>query len=645
MVAVALTATAVVALDRPKPAAPASTAAASPRPTEAAPVPPPPVGTTYRDFIYETSVVTAPTATKAQSKLWYADGTWWAGLVQPATNRQTIFRLDWATQQWQDTGTLVDERPFADPDFLWSGEHLYVVSAGPGLGTRNAARVLRFSFDAKAHRYVLDPNFPVTISQTGGTAVIARDSKGTLWVTYAADGKIMIAQSLDHDAHWSTPVPLGTAIHVTPDDISTIVAFGPGKIGVMWSDQRDSRVFFAVHQDGDPIGTWSDPEVVMDGLGSSDDHINLKTYPDGNGTGVVAALKTSQDALQPPNPNAPLIVLAMRPAAGGWQTYLVSRVRDRHTRAIVMVDDDARMLYVAATSPARGGEILYKRTSLDAIAFDTGRGERLVSSPIDTHISNASSTKQSLSTATGLVVLASDNDTGRYLHAVVDLGAGLPPADPADKSRPDRPVAAPAGPIELIDNDFEPWPVGDADGSAWYVRATDPPASLRIVDDGAGGRALRVTAAPDGAAVRACRAHADVPDSGLTETLRVRFNGTGTSDATLVSLRGSGGEAGSVRVTTRGRLAWFDGLKKVRSTTVVKPGTWYRVVVTVDQAGRTYGFKVTTDTGKPVLAKKGLAWRVAAVKSVREVCLETASGQPKASIDLADIRVLQVPSS
>lgn len=647
MAGLAVTVVAVAALDRPTTRAPDG-AAGSARPTVPPAAQPPPVGTTYRDFIFETTVVTAPTATKAQSKLWYAHGSWWAGLIQPSTNRLTIFRLDGDTQLWVDTGTLIDERPFADPDFLWEDDHLYVVSAGPHPGAPHAGRVLRYSYDDSAGRFELDRNFPVTVTPGGTTAaVIARDDRGTLWVAYVAETRVWVARSDGDDARWRAPFPLlSSGTHVAAEDIASVVAFGPGRIGVMWSDQVESRVYFSAHEDGDPDNVWSKPEVVVDGLGSSDDHINLKTYPDGEGIGVIAALKTSQDDVRPANPLAPLIILAMRPADGQWSTHLVSRVRDRHTRAIVMVDEDTRQVYVAATSPARGGEILYKRTSLDAVVFDTGGGERLVSSTLDTRINNTTASKQPLTRESGLLVLASDNQTGRYLHAVVDLGAGLPPADPADPSRPDRPAPPPdPGPVPLMDNDFEPWPLGDASGTGWVVREGDPPSSLTIVEEGPAGRALRAVAAADGASVRACRDHPAVPDVDLELSTRVRVGDGGTSDSIVVSMRGSGGEAASIRVTDRDRLAWFDGSRKVQSVTTVERGAWYRVDVTVDQTARTYDFRVLTDDGDEILSRKGSAWRFPDVETVRRFCLETASGTPGQSVDLAEFRLQQVPSS
>jgi hypothetical protein len=619
-----------------------------PPPTPPPVVPPPPAGTTYRDFKYETEVVTSPTATKAQSKLWFAAGAWWAGLHQPFTNQLNIFRLDWETQRWIDTGTLVDERPFADPDFVWTGTHLYVVSAGHTTSERHAGRVLRFSLDEDDQRFELDPNFPVPVFPTGASAaVIAVDTTGTVWVAYAAASRIWVAHSLEHDAHWSQPFELPvTGTTVALEDIASIVAFGPGRIGVMWSNQLADSVFFSVHVDGDPPGTWSPPETVVDGLGSSDDHINLKAFPDAvGGTGVVAALKTSLDDATNVNPLSPLILLVVRAGNGTWTSNLVSQVRDKQTRAVVMVDETARMFYVAATAPSGGGSIVYKRTPIDAVAFESGGGQPLVASPQDVRISNASSTKQSLTAESGLVVLASDDESGRYLHAVVDLGDGLPPADPADPTRPERPDPPdPPSPITLIADDFEPWAVGKAEGTGWLPRPTDPSDAVSIADDGADGRALRVVPAGDGLSVRACRALPRRPPGTLSVQLRVRIGALGTSDTSILSMRGSGGEAASVRVTTRGEFAWYDRLTKVRSTAAFKAGTWYRLQVRVDSTAKTYAFTIATDGGDALVERTSVRWRHAEVPSVQDVCFETATGNSKQRIDISEVQVLEEPA-
>jgi hypothetical protein len=91
---------------------------------------------TMRDFEFKTEAITSVSASPAQSKLWYAQDAWWAGLYTPDADDIHIFRLDWATQIWLDTGTVVDERGDADSDFLWTGEHLYVASGDQGHGLR-----------------------------------------------------------------------------------------------------------------------------------------------------------------------------------------------------------------------------------------------------------------------------------------------------------------------------------------------------------------------------------------------------------------------------------------------------------------------------------------------------------------------------
>lgn len=613
--------------------------------SEAPILPPPPAGITYRDYIYATTVVEHPSASRAGSKLWYAADAWWAGLHQPATDRIMIFRLDPATQLWTDTGALVDERPFADPDFLWTGEHLYVVSAGHTSSQRHEGRLLRYRLADDGTRFVLDPNYPVTVMPTGTTAAtVAVDTEGVVWVAYVADGRVRMVHSLEHDAHWSAPMDLPVEhAAVDPEDIASVVAFGPGRIGVAWTNQLDHSVYFATHADGDAPETWSPTETVVAGAGAGDERLELKSYPlAGDETGVVIATRTVNDDAPPSTDLAPLIQLLVRDAQGAWNATLVSQVRDKQARPIVLVDADARMFYVAATTPARGGAITYKRSPIDAVSFESGPGEPLVASPTDLAIGDANSTRQPLTAATGMVVLAADEDTGRYLHGVVDLGGGPPTADPADPGRPDRPAAAEGGgPARLIDNDFEPWAPGDAAGTSWLTREGDAPDALSIVDDGDDGRALQIGGGEGGTGVRACRSLPVAGPSRLIVDLRVRASGVGTADSAILSLRGPGGEAATVRVSERGEFAWFDGPTKVRTTPIFEADTWYRVHAVVDQVAKTYAFTISPDRGDPIVERSGIDWRDPAVPAVGDICLETAVGAPDLTIDLADARVLQ----
>lgn len=614
-----------------------------------APLAPPPVGTTYRDFVRASTADLSPPESRGQHRLWFAHGRWWAGLSQPSTGHVTIFRLEWDTQRWVDTGVIVDERPNTIQDVVWSGEHAYVVSAGRRASARDAIRVLRYSFDEASDRFELDANFPVEVGPSGTPAAfIAVDSVGTAWVSYTDAGQIWLVSTIGDDARWGAPFPLVLpGAIVDGDGIAAITAFGPGRVGVLWSNQLADSVHFTTHVDGEPPDVWSEPEVVLDGIGSSDAHLSLTTYPLDGGTGVVAALETSLDEGEDVNGLDPGIVLALRGADGAWATHLVSQVRERQGSAVVMVDADADMIYVAASSPARGGTIVYKRSAIEQIRFDTGEGTVLMASTQDPRLDGATTTAGPLTAGSGLVVLAADVETQRYVHALIDLGAGLPPADPADGARlapPDPPDDPP--PLILVSNDFEPWPAGSAEGTGWSVGEGSPSESLAIVDDGDGGRALRVRPAEDGASVRACRALSEDPDVRLRIRLRVRASAIGDGDTSLIQLRGSGGDAGGVRLSSGGDLAWFDGPSKARSEAATFTlGRWYRVEVTVDQPARTYDFVVKTDGGDDVLRRDDLAWRSPDVRAVRTICIESTVGTGGQDLDLADISVSALAAS
>src|SRR5918912_1750165 len=83
-----------------------------------------------RSFRPEVRCPQGPSATKAQSKLWFNDGAWWGILFDGSSEEFRIYRYDEAKGAWSDTGTLVDGRNFSRADALWEGPHLYVVSAG-----------------------------------------------------------------------------------------------------------------------------------------------------------------------------------------------------------------------------------------------------------------------------------------------------------------------------------------------------------------------------------------------------------------------------------------------------------------------------------------------------------------------------------
>ena len=101
----------------------------------------------------------------------------------------------------------------------------------------------------------------------------------------------------------------------------------------MWSDTRDvndDKILFAVHQDGDPVGTWSTTETAIDGRKMADDHINLKADSKGR---IFAVTKTKFSGATKPG-----TMLLRRTTAGKWKHFTVSRGSLDHTRPIVLLD-------------------------------------------------------------------------------------------------------------------------------------------------------------------------------------------------------------------------------------------------------------------------------------------------------------------
>ena len=70
-----------------------------------------------------------PTGSKrAESVLWYNDGSWWGNLWDTGTSDFHIFRFNAATQSWDDTKVPTETRANTHHDVLWDGTTLYVAS-------------------------------------------------------------------------------------------------------------------------------------------------------------------------------------------------------------------------------------------------------------------------------------------------------------------------------------------------------------------------------------------------------------------------------------------------------------------------------------------------------------------------------------
>ena len=382
-----------------------------------------------------------PTGTKrAESVLWFNDGSWWANMWDTVSSDFHIFRLNRSTQQWVDTGVRVDARANTNADVLWDGAHLYV-SSHTFVNDEQAAvsgfpsYLYRFSYNAITKTYSLDPGFPAQINNyKTETLTVDKDSTGKLWATWQQGNRIYMNRTTGSDASWGTPFELPTASPVTVDDNSALIAFA-GRIGVLWSDQTTTNdgMHFSIHRDGDPDGVWSGRQAAIQGPASGDDHMNLKSL-DASGGRVYAAVKTSFTSA-----SAPLIMLLVYDiSAGTWQSYTIARVSDCPNRVLVLVDPENGLLHTFATYPAppnfacssSGGAIYEKTSPLNAISFPTGRGTLRILDADSPFVHNVSSTKQNVTNASGIAILADNGNKQRYRHHFDPLGGAPPPGAP-----------------------------------------------------------------------------------------------------------------------------------------------------------------------------------------------------------------------
>ncbi|MCW2574147.1 MAG: hypothetical protein JWR66_177 [Modestobacter sp.] len=401
----------------------------------------------------------APTSDKPQSKLWFAQGSWWADMFDTVSKTWHIFRLDRSAQTWVDTGVLIDDRRDTLADVLWDGTHLYVASHVVTISTDTATnpsiagsptRLYRYSYSATTSSYTLDVGFPVAINDNSSESLtIDKDSRGVLWATWtqvsgtAATGytaAVYVNATNGSDTVWGTPMVMpGAQSTVEPDDLSSVVAVGRNRIGVLWSNQLDGGVYWALHKDGAPVDSWQQSPAVR-GTKLADDHINIKSVQADTSGRVFAIVKTSLDGSSTPVPTDPQIrLLSFKPATGSWSAVTVGTLADCHTRPQLVLNEQLNTVTVFATAPTSGGcpysgapGTIYQKTSpMDNPTFEAGRGTPVIRDATSANMNNVTTTKQSVTNASGIVVLASNQVTQRYWHAdlsVPDSGAVAPTA-------------------------------------------------------------------------------------------------------------------------------------------------------------------------------------------------------------------------
>ncbi|MET1063489.1 MAG: PKD domain-containing protein [Arthrobacter sp.] len=412
----------------------------------------------YRSISY-TGVSNPPTSDKPQSKLWWHDGSWWADMWTSGTGWQ-IYRLDVPSKTWVSTGLTNDTRANTLADTLWDGTHLYIAShvvtvsgdTSPKASVSGqAARLYRYSYSGGT--FSLDSGFPTTIMNNSSESMtIDRDSTGAIWATWtqvssnASGGftnTVYVNRSAPDGTSWSSPfvIPVSNP-NPAPDDISAVVAYGANKIGVMWSDQLTGAVRWATRTDGtSPTATssWKVQDAVR-GNKLADDHISIKTLQSDNSGRVFAAVKTGLNDTAGNQSQAQLTLLVFKPGTGAFTTSTIATVSDCVSRPQIVLDTQNNTVHAFHTAPGTDisgcaysgipGAIYEKTASMDNPVFPAGRGTPIIQDGASANMNDVTTSKQSVNSTTGLVVLASNNVTKRYWFSYRSLGTAPQPAAP-----------------------------------------------------------------------------------------------------------------------------------------------------------------------------------------------------------------------
>jgi len=430
----------------------------------------------YVDFSYAggtTPVKSAPIEYVPESSVWWNDGSWWGILFDPGASLFKIYKLNGATQTWAATSTAVDSRHETNAitevgtsfDVLWDGTKLYIASKikrdNPGTVNDpvNYGLLSRYSYSGGS--YTIDDGYPVAISQEKTRSlVIDKDSEGRLWAAYVSRVNMpdptpnqyhtFVTYSDGNDSNWNYTTQrlnLGTMPdaggEVTVNDVASVVAFGD-RVGVMWSNANTGNYYFAWKTAASAPETGWNIQVIDPSdyapIASHDAHDHIRLAADGAGN-VFATVKTRNPSS---SDDAFLGVFARDYDSGNFSFHSFnSDFNSQDTRPTLVLDESNNRLFMFVVSNEAGGYICYKTMTIQdpfsSMAFDqvgncaiTGAGAPLIIAD-ETHFraNNPTTSKHSINSDTGLLVLASDDDTGSYyLH---NYQAITPPVPPVEK--------------------------------------------------------------------------------------------------------------------------------------------------------------------------------------------------------------------
>lgn len=331
--------------------------------------------------------VAANTGEKPQSKVWLHDNYWWA--VLPDSTGTKLWKLD--DKRWVNVLHLSDlTNIHADTKTL---DHLTHILLNSGI----QSELVSVEYNQTTHTYHIWSKRPThtTIMLDRGveTATIDVDSSGRMWLASDGQEEINVRWSDVPYTNWSNPITLTE--EVSRDDICVVVAFPNGDVGVLWSNQRNKRFGFRLHQKDTSPTSWLKDEIPSSGSaepvggGMADDHLNCAIGLDGT---LYAAVKTSYDMM-----GYSKIALLVRRPSGEWDKLY--NVDESGTRGIVLLNERSKYVMVVYTASEGQNNIVYKVSDLSSISF--GPRRMLLAQ----RVNNITSTKQGFTDE--IVILAS----------------------------------------------------------------------------------------------------------------------------------------------------------------------------------------------------------------------------------------------
>jgi hypothetical protein len=361
-----------------------------------------------------------------KSQLWHNDGLWWGAFSDNATG---IFFYTLANNA-ATKGPIIDTNINGIPDVLWDGTNLFVAV----WKSVSLATLYKYDYNSVTKTHTLVSGFPVPLPLIGGATsalVLDKDSTGKLWATYTgtqgglADGKIRVIWSTtsDHQVWDTTGTTIESGLVPNTPEISAVVHFGGNKIGIAWSNRPAKEIAFRYHVDGQPETTWSAKEIIDSGLGPrglgpvADDHLSIKAAPDGR---LFLVAKDHDNDGTPAHQNEARIWLYQRSASGVWgsKTVIQPDLNQLPVRPVLLLDVTANLAYVIFHDSV-GDLNFITHSPMDNPAFN------LPCAFSSTLSSNPTSTKQNVTSLTGLMAAASTGatSTNEIVFRRVDLTA------------------------------------------------------------------------------------------------------------------------------------------------------------------------------------------------------------------------------